>query len=71
MIPAVPIAIGQVSTSPSQSTPSIAPKSGDVDARVVTKVGPRYRIPRSDKLADSAGRNNPIRTKISTAGCSQ
>ncbi len=71
IMPAVPKAVAQVRFSPNQSTPSAAANSGEVELRVLDSVGPRYRIPATARLAETAGRNSPIRTKIQTADCDQ
>ena len=65
--PPVHMAMGQVRVSPSQSTPKVAPKMGAVALSVLDRVGPRCRIPATDRFAETDGRNNPARIKIKTA----
>jgi hypothetical protein len=67
----VPTAVGQVKFSPSQKIPKAAANSGAVEVRVEQSVGPIYRMPASARLAETAGRKHPTRTKISTAGCNR
>ena len=66
--PPVPMAMGQVRVSPSQNTLKAAPNIGAVELSVLDMVGPRRRIPATERLAETDGRINPAKAKRRTAG---
>jgi hypothetical protein len=56
-----------VRVSPRITIAKKAANTGAVDARMLVRVGPRWRIPAIARLDVRNGRNNPISAKITTA----